>query len=144
MLTNILINLYGEEFRRDFDEHLELLKEINTYYRRKRANIEEEAKNDFLVDKLYYKYCNIFAYLDDDCYWSYSEWFKEVFLEDYDKALIEVEQQTIPSDRELCILRIAREATYKKIDIETINKFCGEYLNNTEECVMFWIEYWNN
>ena len=145
-LINILINLYGEEFREDFNEHLELLKEINIYNRRKRIGIENQSKFDFLylADTLRRKHPDISAYYhDDDCYW-YSEWFKSVFLEDYNKALIEVERQTIPSDRELAILRLAREAKYKKITLETINKFCGEYLNSSEEYLMFWIEYHNN
>lgn len=145
ILNNILINLYGEEFREDFEEHLELLKEINEYYRRKRAEIEEVSKVEFLhlANVLRYKYSDIFAYLDDNRYWSYSEWFKEVFIEDYDKALIEVEQQTIPSDREICLLRIAREANYKNITLETIHKFCKEYIINNEEYIMFWLEYFS-
>lgn len=142
-LINILISLYGEEFREDFEEHLELLKEINYYNKRKRIDIEEQAKFDFLylADTLRNKYSDISIYLNDDEYWYYSKWFKEVFVEDYDKALIEVEQQTIPSNRELCILRLAREAKYKKINIETIHKFCREYLINTEEYTIFWLEY---
>ncbi len=130
-LINILINIYGEGLREDFEEHLALLKEINNYLKRKRIDIEQQAKFDFLylADTLYHKYSDNCDYFDDNYYyWPYSKWFKEVFIEDYNKALIEVEQQTIPSNRELCILRLAREAKYKKITLKTINKFCGEYL----------------
>lgn len=142
-LINILINLYGEDFREDFEEHLALLKEINDYHRRKRAEIDEISKIEFvyLAESLDNIYGDIRCYFDDTPYWSYSEWFKEVFLEDYNNALIEVEQQTIPSNRELCILRLAREARYKNINPETINKFCREYLIDSEEYTMFWVEY---
>lgn len=143
-LINILINLYGEDFHEDFEEHLALLKEINNYYRRKRANIEEESLNcwyDYIIssEESHTMYENNF----EPYYWSYSQWFKEVFIEDYNKALIEVEQQTVPSNRELCILRLAREARYKNVTLETIYKFCREYLINTEEYSMFWNEYYN-
>lgn len=146
VLTNILINLYGEDFREDFEDHLALLKEINIYYRRKRTKIDEVSKVEFLylADRLRCNYSDISIYLNDDCYWSYSQWFKETFIEDYDKALTEVEQQqTIPSDRELCILRLAREAAYKNIAYKTMFKFCREYLANAEEYTLFWVEYHN-
>ena len=143
-LINILISLYGEEFREDFEEHLELLKQINSYRHYKRMTIEYQCIIDFdnLREELSDKYSNISAYFNDDVYWSYSEWFKEVFIEDYDKALIEVEP-TISSDRELCILRLAREAKYKNITLETIYKFCREYLIDSEEYTIFWNEYYN-
>ena len=143
-LINILISLYGEEFREDFEEHLTLLKEINSYRYYKRMTIEYQCIIDFdnLREELLDKYSNISAYFNDDVYWSYSEWFKEVFVEDYDKALIEVEP-TIPSDRELCILHLAREARYKNITLETIYKFCREYLIDSEEYTIFWNEYYN-
>lgn len=142
-LINILINLYGEELCEDFEEHLILLKEINDYHRRKRIDIEQQAKFDFLylADMLYHKYSDDCDYFNDDFYWSYSQWFKEVFIEDYNKALIEIEN--IPSNRELYILRLAREAKYKNITLEIINKFCGEYLINAEEYTIFWLEYYN-
>lgn len=141
-LMNILVNLYGESFYEDFEEHLELLKEINNYRRRKRIDIEQQAKFDFLDlgNTLYIKYQDD---SDDDIYWSYSDWFGKVFVEDYNKALIEVEEQTIPSNRELCICRLAREAKYKKIPLETIYKFCREYLIDAEEYTTFWLEYYN-
>lgn len=143
-LINILISLYGEDFREDFEEHLALLKWINSYRLYKHMAIERQCIEDFdnLSKELRNKYCGN-NYNDDDCYWSYSEWFKEVFIKDYDKALIEVEQQTIPSNRELCILRLAREAKYKKISFETICKFCREYLVSAEEYTMFFVEYTN-
>lgn len=145
-LMNILISLYGEEFREDFEEHLALLKEINNYHTRKRIDIEQQSKFEFLylADTLRHKYQDIYCYFnDEDAYWPYSEWFKEVFIKDYDKALIEVERQYIPSNRKLCIFRLAREANYKNITLETIYKFCREYLINTEEYAIFWNEYYN-
>lgn len=146
-LTDILINLYGEEFREDFEEHLALLKEINIYYRRKRAKIELQSIEDYYNLQVYL--VDIYSgpdYDDDVMYYvSYSEWFKEVFLEEYDRALTEVflKEQNTYSDRELCILRLAREAAYKNIADKTMFKFCREYLANAEEYTLFWVEYHN-
>lgn len=146
-LINILISLYGEGFRKDFEEHLELLKDINNYYRRKRAEIEEDA----LVEFKNITWWNNADYVNEDYendansylkLFSYSMWFKEVFIEDYNNALIEVEEQTIPSNRELCILRIAREAVYKYVDVDNLYKFCREYLIDTNEYSIFWNEYY--
>lgn len=144
-LTTILVNLYGEEFRQDFTEHFALLREINNYYRRKRSEINEFSKIEFvqLAKSLRNKYKDINCYFNDDVYWSYSQWFKNVFLEDYDKALTEVflKEQDIPSDRELCILRLAREAAYKYIDIDTIYKFFTAYNIDANERTIFWTEF---
>lgn len=143
-LIAILISLYGEDFREDFEEHIALLKEINIYYKIKRIDIEQQSKFDFLylADILRMKYQDVCCYSNDDAYWSYHQWFEEVFIEDYDNALIEIEQK-VHSDRELCILRLAREAKYKNITIKTIHKFCREYLINSEEYSIFWNEYYS-
>ena len=144
-LTEILVNLYGEDFRIDFEEHLALLKEINVYNRRKRAEIELQSIEDYYnlkVDLL-----DIYSgphYDYDVMYFpSYFGWFKDVFIEDYDRALMEIFLKDIPSDRELCILRLAREAAYKNIANKTMSKFCREYLTNAEEYTLFWPEYYN-
>lgn len=141
ILMNILTNLYGESICEDLEEHIALLKEINNYNRRKRIAIEQQSKIDFinLANILRKKYPDICCYFNDNTYWD-SEWFNK----DYDKALIEVEQQQpIPSDRELCILRLAREAKYKGISLETIFRFCKEYLIDGNEYTIFWVEYCN-
>lgn len=139
LLTKILISLYGEDFREDFKEHLALLKEINNYYRRKRADIEKESLNDWINDIILQEEMDIISFED---YWNYNDWFKEVFITDYNLALKEVEQQTTPSDRELCILRLAREAANKYIDIPYLFKFCREYLIDSAETTIFWTEYY--
>lgn len=140
---NILINLYGEEFREDFDEHLALLKEINDYHRRKRADIEKEALNDWINNNIILREAMATISEDDSStYYFYSTWFKNVFITDYNLALKEVEQQTIPSDRELCILRLAREAVYKYVDADNLYKFCKEYLIDITEYSIFWNEYY--
>lgn len=143
-LTNILISLYGKDFYEDFEEHLALLKEINDYRRHKRAEIEEQSKVEFveLANRLRRKYSDICLYFNDAEDWSYFEWFEEIFIKDYDKALIEVEEQNIPSDRELCILRLAREAAHKDVIISYLLKFCREYLTNNTEYSIFWAEYY--
>ena len=81
------------------------------------------------------------AIISFEDYWTYNDWFKEVFITDYNLALKEVEQ-TIPSDRELCILRLAREAANKYIDTPYLFKFCREYLIDSAETTIFWTEYY--
>lgn len=137
ILNNILINLYGEEFRRDFEEHLALLREINEYYRIKRKRIEEDAlkafKNIILWNNVNYENNEVY-------YATYKEWFEEIFIIDYDKAVEEVNNI---DNRQLCLLRIAREAAYRKTSVNTIFKFFKAYdISNTER-VIFWMEYYD-
>lgn len=136
IFNNILINLYGEEFRRDFEEHLALLREINEYYRRKRKRIEEDALKAF-KDIIWWNNVN---YENHEIYYNtYNEWFKEIFIADYDKAIKEIDI----NHREICLLRIAREAAYRKTNTDTIFRFFKAYdISNTER-VIFWMEYYD-
>lgn len=129
-LLNILRVLYGNNIVEDIVEHKELLEEIERLY-------------DYDYD---YDY-NLIEYPSEEDMWKEHEAIlsvtQEQYEKDYDKALEELNEE-LPSDRELCLLRLAREAARKEVGFCILNDFVREYKLTCEEQVAFYNEYYTH
>lgn len=143
-ITEQLCNKFGAETVKYFCEHRYLLQfldndVIDNCTKEAECKQAWEDFNRIIEREWAYVPSDGGMYSQEHGFFNEGYWFDR-FLLDYEKAAEEA--MNIPSDRELCILRIAREAVYKRIPRRLCPEFVKAYLHTPIEETIFWTEYY--